>query len=86
MATKRNTEAARRRYWASRGYRIPLDRPDRPARYYVRYLRENGVIDTRTFVLEHAARKFADRLEGYGKQYVEIWEDTTVRRRWARLR
>ncbi|EHN78529.1 hypothetical protein SMCF_1922 [Streptomyces coelicoflavus ZG0656] len=78
-------ETARRQQAARRGQRVRLGRPE-PVRYYVRYLRDDGVIITRSFVLESAARKFADRLTRYGKRDVEIWEDTSAaRRRWAQL-
>lgn len=66
------------------GYPIPLDAPDRPARYYVRYVRDNGVIVTRPFVTDHAARKFAERLRAYGKRDVAVFENH-ARPRWSRI-
>jgi len=77
------SEARRRRTAARRGERVWFGAPQ-PARFYVRYLRGDGAVITRPFVLESAARKFAERLKRYGKRDVEVWANT-ARPRWAQL-
>ncbi|WP_432129597.1 hypothetical protein [Streptomyces tendae] len=77
-------EARRRRAAVRRGERVRFGAPQ-PARFYVRYVRDNGIVITRSFVLEAAARKFAARLKQYGKRDVEVWENT-ARPRWTQLR
>ena len=64
-----------------RGVPLRIDPPEKAA-FYVRYVKDDGQIITRTFVVESAARKYVARLRRYGKQHVAMFRDGS-RPRWS---
>ncbi|MGA5264278.1 hypothetical protein ACPCI0_29160 [Streptomyces griseoincarnatus] len=64
-----------------RGWAFRIEPPE-PARYYVRYVKDDGQIITRTFVMESAARKYVGRLRRYGKKHVAMYRDNS-KPRWS---
>ena len=78
------TESAKlRAAFLRRGMRVTVPEPQAEFVWAVRYIRENGNANGRYFVMEHAARAYADRLKAQGKEPAIFRTTRTVR--WTRF-
>ena len=82
MSNLTKADRARAEY-VRRGWAFRIGPPE-AARYYVRYVKDDGQIITRAFVMESAARKYVARLKRYGKQHVAMYRDNS-RPRWSQV-